>query len=56
MPPVELVVPMLSNGSLASLAAEAKQARIVPQRSLSGMLATGLAPVRRARRVTLSWC
>ena len=44
MPPVELVVPMLSNGSLASLAAEAKQARIVPQRSLSGMLEGELPP------------
>ena len=44
VPPV--VEPIQSNGSsLASLVAEAKQARIVPQRSLSGLPATGgLAP------------
>ena len=44
VPQVEPIVPIFSNGSLASLAAEAKQARIVPQRTLSGFLATGLAP------------
>lgn len=44
VPQVEPVVPIFSNGSLGSLAAEAKQARIVPQRTLSGFLATGLAP------------
>ena len=42
-PVVEPIVP-INGSSLASLAAEARQARIVPQRSLSGLLATGLAP------------
>ena len=44
VPPVEQVVPILSHGAGPSLAAAARQARIVPQRALSGVLATGLAP------------